>query len=84
MAPGTIFGDVSIVAVGALIAITVVVIAVTIGGARFFTSSVEHVARPPHPAPYPGTFSPAGLASARAAAAARADAITTAPGAGMK
>ena len=78
MAAGTIFGDVSIVAVGALVAITVVIIAVVIGGARFFSSSVEHVARPPHPAPYPGTFSPTGLAAARAAAAARADAL--APG----
>lgn len=75
MAPGTIFGDVSIIAVAAVIAITVVIIAVTSLGAKYFSSSVENVARPAH-GPYPGTFSPTALTAARAAASARADALS--------
>ena len=73
--PGLIFGDVSILAVSALVAITIVIAAVTFGGAKYFSSSVRNVALPKAPAPYPGTFAPADLASARAAVAARADAL---------
>ena len=72
---GLIFGDVSILAVSALVAITIVIAAVTFGGAKYFSSSVRNVALPKAPAPYPGTFSPADLATARAAVAARADAL---------
>lgn len=74
MAPGTIFGDVSIIAVGAVIAITIIIVAVTALSAKYFSTSVDNVARPAH-GPYPGTFSPTALATARAAAATRANAL---------
>jgi hypothetical protein len=74
--PGLIFGDVSILAISALVAITIVIAAVTFGGAKYFSSSVRNVALPKSPAPYPGTFAPADLAAARAAVAARADALS--------
>jgi hypothetical protein len=74
MATGTIFGDVSIIAVGAVVAITVIIIAVTALSAKYFSTSVDNVARPAH-GPYPGTFSPPARAAARAAASARANAL---------